>query len=241
MTPTGTLWSRRRIGVPSTVVSTRGVDERDLASDSSGWTDGQNQRAALVEYGAGIPRAWAEGFEQLASDCQPEGVPPKRWKIFIDDVGRFLDSDFAFLPAIEKQQRICASGDGHTANAPRREIFEDIASVPAARSTKVSRTNGSVNERQEIAHTWFPASAFEDNRNSAKLRAAGGGDAQWHVVPINLHDRDTAEPSGIEVCRVWCEDRRIGVAPVRAGSGVVVLFRLGGGFGDSSHHQSCGD
>src|SRR5438132_7231861 len=53
------------------------------------------ERAAIIEYDAGIPRAWAEGFSRLDPVRPPADVPLRRWQQFIDDVGRFLDSGFA--------------------------------------------------------------------------------------------------------------------------------------------------
>src|SRR5215471_14623853 len=53
------------------------------------------ERAALVEFGAGVPRDWAEGFARLSPERPPSDVPPQRWQIFVNDVGRFLDSGFA--------------------------------------------------------------------------------------------------------------------------------------------------
>jgi hypothetical protein len=55
----------------------------------------REERAAIVEYGAGVPRAWAEGFARLDPVRPPADVPLRRWQQFIDDVGRFLDSGFA--------------------------------------------------------------------------------------------------------------------------------------------------
>src|SRR4051812_46929053 len=53
------------------------------------------ERAALVEFGAGVPRQWAEGFARLDPVQPPADVPPDRWQTFVDDVGRFLDGGFA--------------------------------------------------------------------------------------------------------------------------------------------------
>jgi hypothetical protein len=53
------------------VVSTGSADEHDLAPDSSGSTDDRNERAPHDEYGAGVPRAWAEGFARLDPNCPP--------------------------------------------------------------------------------------------------------------------------------------------------------------------------
>lgn len=49
------------------------------------------ERAALIEYGAGVPREWAEGFARLDRSLPPRGFTPKRWQRVIDDGGRFLD------------------------------------------------------------------------------------------------------------------------------------------------------
>jgi hypothetical protein len=49
------------------------------------------ERAALIEYGAGVPREWAEGFARLDLASPPAGFDPKRWRTLIDDGGKFLD------------------------------------------------------------------------------------------------------------------------------------------------------
>lgn len=54
----------------------------------------QEERAAMVEE-VGVLRDWAEGFARLNSDCAPADVPPQRWQTFVDDVGRFLDGNWA--------------------------------------------------------------------------------------------------------------------------------------------------
>ncbi len=50
-----------------------------------------DERAALVEEGAGVPRDWAEGFASLDCAKPPTGITPSRWRQVIDDGGRFLD------------------------------------------------------------------------------------------------------------------------------------------------------
>jgi len=60
----------------------------------------QQERAAIVEFDARIPRAWAEGFAQLHPDRPPAGVPLMRRQQFVDDVGRFLDDGFAKKAAV---------------------------------------------------------------------------------------------------------------------------------------------
>ena len=59
------------------------------------WSDAHEERAAITEYDAGAPRAWAEALARLDPSCPPGDVSPKRWLRFIDDCGRFLDSGWA--------------------------------------------------------------------------------------------------------------------------------------------------
>jgi hypothetical protein len=58
------------------------------------WSEAEDERAAIVEYDGGVPRTWAEGFARLDRTRPPRDVPPQRWRRFVDDVGRFLDSEF---------------------------------------------------------------------------------------------------------------------------------------------------
>ncbi len=59
------------------------------------WTDLNDERAAIVEYDGGAPRAWAEALARLHPSKPPGDVPPRRWMRFIDDCGRFLDAGWA--------------------------------------------------------------------------------------------------------------------------------------------------
>src|SRR5262249_2050280 len=59
------------------------------------WRDAHEERAAITEYDACAPRAWAEALARLDPSCKPGEVSPKRWLRFIDDCGRFLDSGWA--------------------------------------------------------------------------------------------------------------------------------------------------
>jgi len=61
--------------------------------------EAEDERAAIVEHDGHIPRVWAEGFARLDPDRPPGDVPAKRWQRFVDDVGRFLDSDLAAVAA----------------------------------------------------------------------------------------------------------------------------------------------
>ena len=49
------------------------------------------ERAAIIEFEAEVPRAWAEGFSRMLAMSRPAAVPEERWRLFIDDCGRFLD------------------------------------------------------------------------------------------------------------------------------------------------------
>jgi hypothetical protein len=54
--------------------------------------DATNERAAIGEFDAGIPRAWAEGFARLDRQQPLAGYSDSQWRQIIDDSGRFLDS-----------------------------------------------------------------------------------------------------------------------------------------------------
>jgi hypothetical protein len=53
--------------------------------------DDFEERAGIVEFEAGIPTTWAEGFARLDPNHAPTGVPLKRWRQFVGDVGLFLE------------------------------------------------------------------------------------------------------------------------------------------------------
>jgi hypothetical protein len=63
------------------------------------WDEAEEERAAIVEYDGGAPRAWAEALARLDPARPPCDIPPKRWLCFIDDCGRFLDD--GWLPCAE--------------------------------------------------------------------------------------------------------------------------------------------
>ena len=46
----------------------------------------------MVEEGAGVPRAWAEGYAALCTMPPPPGFGPERWRRIIDATGHFLDT-----------------------------------------------------------------------------------------------------------------------------------------------------
>jgi hypothetical protein len=53
------------------------------------------KRAALIERDTRAPRAWAEALARLDRDHPPGDVPLRRWRLFIDDCGHFLDHGWA--------------------------------------------------------------------------------------------------------------------------------------------------
>ena len=55
----------------------------DHLKPQASWGAAEEERAAIAEYEAGIPRAWAEGLARLHPDHPPADVPPKRWQQFI--------------------------------------------------------------------------------------------------------------------------------------------------------------
>ena len=63
--------------------------EPALAAKDDTWTDGEEERAAIIEFDGGAPRAWAEALARLDPDKPPGDVPARRWLQFIDDCGRF--------------------------------------------------------------------------------------------------------------------------------------------------------
>jgi len=65
------------------------------AAPADGWTDDHEERAAVVQYDGGAPRAWAEALARLDAARPPGDVPVARWRQFIDDCGRFLDFGWA--------------------------------------------------------------------------------------------------------------------------------------------------
>jgi hypothetical protein len=70
-----------------------------LQPAEGGWSSADwqvfDERAAVIEYDGGAPRAWAEALALLDPARPPCDIPPKRWLRFIDDCGRFLDDGWA--------------------------------------------------------------------------------------------------------------------------------------------------
>ena len=77
---------------PNGTNGTNGTPEQpDSKAEHSTIGDDLDERAALVECGANVPRRWAEGFAALCSMSQPVGFTSERWRRIIDATGAFLD------------------------------------------------------------------------------------------------------------------------------------------------------
>jgi hypothetical protein len=59
-----------------------------------------DERASIIEFDGGAPRAWAEALARLDPNKPPGDLPPRRWLRFIDDCGRFLDGGWAVRAAV---------------------------------------------------------------------------------------------------------------------------------------------
>src|SRR5437763_734888 len=53
--------------------------------------DELDERAALIQFGANVPRRWAEGYAALCSMVPPSAFSPERWQRIVDAAGSFLD------------------------------------------------------------------------------------------------------------------------------------------------------
>jgi hypothetical protein len=53
--------------------------------------DDREERAAIIEYDAGIPRIWADGFARLDSMRAGSDFCREEWEQVLNDSGRFLD------------------------------------------------------------------------------------------------------------------------------------------------------
>jgi hypothetical protein len=84
--------NQNRTGITAKIAKPAKVVEAPAAP---AWSEAEEERVAITEHDGGIPREWAEGFARLEPDRPPADVPPRRWRRFVDDLGRFLDGGFA--------------------------------------------------------------------------------------------------------------------------------------------------
>ena len=83
-----TVQSRPLLSDPS--VNTATIS-RERVNTAEPLADDFDERAALAEIGAGVPREWGEGYARLQVVRPPAGIAVWRWRQLIDDAGRFLD------------------------------------------------------------------------------------------------------------------------------------------------------
>jgi hypothetical protein len=74
------------IGPFGTIGTSKQKEERAEAAK-----DDLEERAAIIECGAGVPGRWAEGFAALSTMSAPTGFTSPRWQRIIDATGTFLD------------------------------------------------------------------------------------------------------------------------------------------------------
>ena len=68
------------------------IDERDESTAAAAVErDDLTERAAIIEFGAGVPRRWSEGYAALSAVPVPTGFSSRRWQGMIDAAGGFLD------------------------------------------------------------------------------------------------------------------------------------------------------
>src|SRR5438067_12810020 len=56
----------------------------DISATLATEADDPNERAAIIECGAKVPRRWAEDYAALCSMAPPAGFSPERWQRVVD-------------------------------------------------------------------------------------------------------------------------------------------------------------
>ena len=88
--------------VPDRLDGIRKIDQGVSGSGTTGTTgttefevvranENFDERAALVQYGADVPRDWADGVARLATAAPPAGFSTETWRAVVDDGAHFLD------------------------------------------------------------------------------------------------------------------------------------------------------
>jgi hypothetical protein len=67
------------------------VSTADISATLATEADDLDERAALIEFGANVPRRWAEGYAALCSMAPPRAFSSERWQRIVDAAGSFLD------------------------------------------------------------------------------------------------------------------------------------------------------
>lgn len=82
-------------GQPVVHPGTTGTSCTSQPTTSYPHTDSQidafEERAAIIEYEASVPRGWAEGLARLDQTVRPPEIDAEAWRQLIDDGGHFLD------------------------------------------------------------------------------------------------------------------------------------------------------
>jgi hypothetical protein len=131
-----------------------------------------DERAAIVEFDAGVPRDWAEGFARLDPDRPRPGVTVRRWQVFVDGCGRFLDDWWA----------LSASRLGRTAE----QVFAVHPTRPAARDDAAGLCwllNGSKLIALSDAEAVVETTGQNPARQRIRRRPTGPGVLVWEVTP----------------------------------------------------------
>ena len=92
-----------------------------------------DERASIIEFDGGAPRAWAEALARLDPNKPSGDLPPQRWLRFIDDCGRFLDGGWAVRAAFLGWGPLDLFGCDRSPGRPAHRFFppgcEDITTV----------------------------------------------------------------------------------------------------------------
>jgi hypothetical protein len=104
------------VSLSLTAVSRRETPETPAAADR----ETIEERAAILEYDAGLPRAWAEGAARLLAGLPPpKGCAPWRWAQVCDDAAELIRAGWA--------------AEAAAAGWDAREVFGAAPGYPEAR------------------------------------------------------------------------------------------------------------
>ncbi len=120
--------------------------------------DKYEERAAILEYDANLPRAWAEHFARLELDGPPGDFSPTRWQAALDGALAFLDQWGA---------------EAHRLGWDVSEVFGLHPTAPAAR----------VDCRGLAWLLGDGSHVVAMDRSGAEIRKSGGGRQRFYRVP----------------------------------------------------------
>lgn len=143
---------------PSVAAPAGNTNEHNPAEDEDATAilrDKCEQRAAILEYDANLPRAWAEHFARLEQDGPPGDFSPTRWQAALDGALAFLDQWGA---------------EAHRLGWDVSEVFGLHSTAPAARV-----------DCRGLA--WLLGSGSQVvamDRSGAEIRTEGGGRQRYY-------------------------------------------------------------